>query len=372
MSFKKLAAEYELTKITSDLVKALSKLGSSGAPTQKKTLAVSTVAQSYIESNLKAFNDKIDREIPISGPDGEPSEVNARARMIAGKVQNVQWKSVATVLDQGAELGQKILKIDFYITVQAANAEPFISFFKNGERGLTNIPPSENVQVATAADYRVPQEEVRVYVNGIITAGELTDEEVNQGLEDAILGTASTSTKKTVVKNSHREYLEGLAKKVANSPEDNISYLENTGEDTNKQLEGKFFEMGRSNTPYEIIRKAQEKLKSINLYYGSLDGKLGPLTEAALKKFQKRMGNLDITGKLDQRTYNILMQMNDAVDSEKNRKYSLELAMKAKENYLEGNFDFAKTALEQALSLNPGGEISNSIKGLLDIVNRKV
>jgi hypothetical protein len=368
MSFKKIAAQYEFMKAAKAMAQTLSKVGTSGGATQRKTLAVSTVAQNYIQSSVKAFNEKIDREIPIAGPDGEPSEVNARARMTAGKVQNVEWKSIATVLDQGSTLGQKILKIDFYVTIQAVNAEPFISFFKNGDRGFSDSPPAENVQIATGADYRVSQDDVRVYVNGIMTAGELTPEEVNKGLEDAIMGTASTSTKKTV-KNSNREYLEQLAKKVAYEY-GTESYLDNTTQDTQSQLQGNFFELGRSNTPYKIVENAQIKLKELNLYFGNIDGQLGLKTEKALIKFQQRIGDLDVTGKLDQRTYNTLMQMNDAVDTNQNKIKSLQLAQKAKQHYIEGNLDLAKTALEEALALNPGGNTSNSIKNLLDIVNR--
>jgi hypothetical protein len=372
MSFKKLAAQYEFMKAAKAMAETLSKVGTSGGTTQRKTLAVSTVAQNYIESSVKAFNEKIDREIPIAGPDGEPSEINARARMTAGKVQNVEWKSIATVLDQGATLGQKILKIDFYVTIQAVNAEPFIFFFKNGERGVDDYPPSVNVQTATGADYRVSQDDVRVYVNGIMVAGDLTTDEVNKGLEDAIMGTASTSAKKTV-KNSRREYLEQLAKKVAYDNDNGIgTYLDNTSGDTRKQLEGDYFELGRSSTPYKMVEDAQKKLKSLNLYFGILDGVLGPQTEQALSKFQKRMGDLDVTGKLDQRTYNTLMQINDAVDSGRNKDRALQLAQKAKQHYIDGNLDLAKTALDEALALNPGGNISNAIKGLLDIVNRKV
>jgi hypothetical protein len=369
MSFKKIAAQYEVMKALKSMTETLSKLGTSGGETEKRTLAVSVVAQNYIESSIKSFNDKIDREIPIAGPDGEPSEANAKARMTAGKVQNVEWKAVATVLNQGSTLGQKILNIDFYITIQAVNPEPFISFFKNGERGLTDSTPVKNVQTATAADYRVSEDVIRVYVNGIMVVGELTDDEFEKGLEDSIMGTAS-SVKKNV-KNSHREYLENLAKKAYNEYETE-SYLNTISEDTPNQMKGEFFELGKSGTPYVIVENAQKKLKQLNLYFGKIDGILGNQTERALMNFQKRMGDLDVTGKLDQRTYNILMQINDATDSKQNKLKALQYVLKAKDLFVNENFSSSKSYLEAALALNPGGTTSNTIKKLLDIVNRKV
>ena len=49
------------------------------------------------------------------------------------------------------------------------------------------------------------------------------------------------------------------------------------------------------------IRQAQQKLKDDGDYTGQVDGKMGPKTAAAIKKFQQSNG-LPRTGHLDQQT----------------------------------------------------------------------
>jgi peptidoglycan hydrolase-like protein with peptidoglycan-binding domain len=53
--------------------------------------------------------------------------------------------------------------------------------------------------------------------------------------------------------------------------------------------------------PRGEVKEAQQKLKSDNLYKGSVDGILGPETQQALKEFQKK-NNLQQTGRLDDQT----------------------------------------------------------------------
>ena len=54
------------------------------------------------------------------------------------------------------------------------------------------------------------------------------------------------------------------------------------------------------------IRKAQERLASLNYALGAIDGKIGPLTRSAFGDFQDAMGE-PVTGELDVRTYGMLM-----------------------------------------------------------------
>ena len=49
------------------------------------------------------------------------------------------------------------------------------------------------------------------------------------------------------------------------------------------------------------LRQAQQKLKDDGDYTGQIDGKMGPKTAQALKKFQQSNG-LSQTGRLDQQT----------------------------------------------------------------------
>jgi peptidoglycan hydrolase-like protein with peptidoglycan-binding domain len=49
------------------------------------------------------------------------------------------------------------------------------------------------------------------------------------------------------------------------------------------------------------IKEAQQQLKQKGFYQGQVDGKMGPETEAALRRFQQSSG-LPVTAQLDQET----------------------------------------------------------------------
>lgn len=49
----------------------------------------------------------------------------------------------------------------------------------------------------------------------------------------------------------------------------------------------------------------QDKLKLMNVFFGSITGSFGPTTTEAVKEFQRRQ-NLPVTGEVDERTWNIL------------------------------------------------------------------
>src|SRR5687768_12346196 len=51
--------------------------------------------------------------------------------------------------------------------------------------------------------------------------------------------------------------------------------------------------------------KLQEKLKEQGFYHGQIDGKIGPLTQEALRKFQEEKG-FSASGKLDEQTASAL------------------------------------------------------------------
>jgi peptidoglycan hydrolase-like protein with peptidoglycan-binding domain len=51
----------------------------------------------------------------------------------------------------------------------------------------------------------------------------------------------------------------------------------------------------------ELVKQAQEKLSAAGQDAGPADGKMGPKTQAALKKFQESKG-LQASGQLDQKT----------------------------------------------------------------------
>jgi len=54
-----------------------------------------------------------------------------------------------------------------------------------------------------------------------------------------------------------------------------------------------------------LIRAAQQQLKFSGLYNGSVDGKMSPETQRALRQFQRQHG-LPQSGTLDERTYTAL------------------------------------------------------------------
>ncbi len=58
--------------------------------------------------------------------------------------------------------------------------------------------------------------------------------------------------------------------------------------------------------PGDSLRGAQERLNQLHYYVGSPDGALGPLTDAALRRFQRDQG-LAETGELDPRTIERLL-----------------------------------------------------------------
>jgi peptidoglycan hydrolase-like protein with peptidoglycan-binding domain len=54
------------------------------------------------------------------------------------------------------------------------------------------------------------------------------------------------------------------------------------------------------------VQQAQQKLRDTGFDPGSIDGKCGPQTRAALKNNFQRSKNLDVTGRLDARTVSAL------------------------------------------------------------------
>src|SRR5689334_12605440 len=51
----------------------------------------------------------------------------------------------------------------------------------------------------------------------------------------------------------------------------------------------------------EVIRSAQEKLADAGYHPGKADGRLGPMTRAAIRKYQREQ-RLKVSGKLDEST----------------------------------------------------------------------
>jgi peptidoglycan hydrolase-like protein with peptidoglycan-binding domain len=73
----------------------------------------------------------------------------------------------------------------------------------------------------------------------------------------------------------------------------------------NEQLEPSNHWLNAANPSKDDIRWAQEELRKIGLYNGSLDGVAGPKTNRALLRFQKSNG-LERTAMLDQQTADAL------------------------------------------------------------------
>ena len=65
-------------------------------------------------------------------------------------------------------------------------------------------------------------------------------------------------------------------------------------------------------TATQNIRKAQEQLRVLGMYYGPIDGSLNPGTRAAIASFQQRYG-LPRTSTLDRATFAWLMNSESAV-----------------------------------------------------------
>lgn len=64
--------------------------------------------------------------------------------------------------------------------------------------------------------------------------------------------------------------------------------------------------------PYQpAVREIQTALKNAGLYTGPIDGKKGPLTNSAIKEFQKANG-LDIDGKVGLKTWDKLKKYLDS------------------------------------------------------------
>ena len=211
MSLKKMAAHYELMNVAKGFANVLSKIATTGSPTQKLdvTRGLSSNTVNYLNSIVRNFNTDINNQIS-GGANGELNDTYVSERAQAGKVTHIDWKATATVLNQDGQGSAKpqVLLLDFYINITASNPRPFALFLKNGPMGLSDTPPVEIIQNQLARDYSLSPEKTRVYINGMMAAGSATSEELHSAIEQRV---ASPIDK--MEKTASRKYLEKLAKK---------------------------------------------------------------------------------------------------------------------------------------------------------------
>lgn len=117
-----------------------------------------------------------------------------------------------------------------------------------------------------------------------------------------------------------------------------------------------------------VVREAQERLDKLGYTPGGIDGKMGPLTTAAVSKFQK-VNEIQVTGQLDEGTLKLLRSgdakpMEVAPEREKmpepevrNRFYEVwALFVNKMWAYVVGVFGFITTALNGVIENIPGAQ----------------
>lgn len=376
MSFKKMAAQYELTNIAKSFADVLSKIGTTRdtanpATKQDVTNSLSKDTVDYLDRIVRDFNSEIDKKIPTAGPDGTQNENYIKDRSEAGKVSNLSWKVIKTIFNfnvQG-ESKPKTLLIDFYIDIFNRNTQPFSFFLKNGPSG-SRTSPIDVIQNLLSLNYHISPDKVRVYVNGIMAGGSVTSEELNSAIKQRVNASVNN-----IEKTASRKYLEKLSKKkiinksafiqdsgsqtidkdyarklttelqyrripwlrwiLGNKPSQNGTMpprltpeAREHFQDVLRELTPKpeqnmvesatpsnAFEMeietnrGSNRTISPYVTMAQQKLKELGYYWGDIDGKLGPITANAIKRFQDKYHGLPATGNLDTKTLTKLMNV---------------------------------------------------------------
>jgi hypothetical protein len=155
--------------------KIKNKLATTGAIVRERELEPGerAVDQLYKAYSMFNYNLKQLRSVPLLGNNYSHSQ--ARQAMVS----NLVYDSKAFVLDQGRELGQKILKFNFNIKVASANTQPFVEYLQVGERGVL-ASPADMIRNMIGLHYDMPMDLVRVYVNGVLIAGNLESIEVEE------------------------------------------------------------------------------------------------------------------------------------------------------------------------------------------------
>lgn len=221
MNEKKLAAQYTLTKIARELCSSISKIATTAGKVEKRELATPNYIPTYLKSLAVRFNKQIDSEIPIHDASGEPNDTYVADRGRAGKIQHISQKVIGTILNEGQNIGEKIIQLDCYIDIMSPNPAPFKILLVNGAIGSDSIPV-RNIQKMVAERYNFPAEKIRIFVNNQVAVGQLNAEELKAGIQEAYQkdkenslmdSYKGASSDSEINKSSARSYLERIAKK---------------------------------------------------------------------------------------------------------------------------------------------------------------
>jgi peptidoglycan hydrolase-like protein with peptidoglycan-binding domain len=96
-------------------------------------------------------------------------------------------------------------------------------------------------------------------------------------------------------------------------------------------------QQGKQQTDQDQVRQAQQRLKDLGFYEGSIDGIYGPETEAALREYQARQG-LQVSGALTKETHQALMQSKQQGPQQAEKAMDQNLIRQAQERLKEDGF----------------------------------
>ena len=157
------------------VAKKIKKIATTGAIVRERKLEPGERATNQLYKAYSMFNYNLKqlRPVPVLGSQYSISE--SRQAM----VHDMKFDSTAVVLDQGGQLGQKILKFNFNIKIASSNTHPFAEYLKVGEPGVS-ASPADMIRSMIGLYYDMPMDLVRVYVNGVLIAGDLVSKEVEE------------------------------------------------------------------------------------------------------------------------------------------------------------------------------------------------
>lgn len=153
-----------------------------------------------------------------------------------------------------------------------------------------------------------------------------------------------------------RQMLQGnpMARKPPTTPTPAASTGRATGESIKEESPNVdpvySYEGGKDYMKDKRVEFAQKRLKALGYYWGEIDGAFGPITRTAVKNFQSR-SNIPATGVLDGNTYNALMTGKPASNTQPTESYA-DLINKANDAYLKKQWHKAMNLYEKAYEMH--------------------
>jgi hypothetical protein len=167
--------KYRKLFVVASKVKGNIKTATTGGLVTQISLEPGKRAIDILNKESSKFNYNLKNSIPVPILGGNYTRSVGEQAMI----HNINYESKASVLNKSGDSIQKILKFDFNIKVSSSNTHPFFEYLKVGEKGVS-ISPADMIRSMIGLYYKIPMDLVRVYLNGVLVAGEYGSKEVEE------------------------------------------------------------------------------------------------------------------------------------------------------------------------------------------------